>query len=278
MAPELAPDAAPGLRFAANLTTLFPGMPLPDRFAAASALGFTLAEIQYPYALGPAELRARLDAAGLTLVLMNAPPGNPGEKGIACLPGRQDEFRASIERALDYTAAAGSRKLHVLSGTPAPDSDPVQVREILLANLGWAAAQCASAGVTMLIEALNAVDAPGYAVPTQAAAIDVVRAVNHPACKVLYDVYHCLMRGEDPMAAFDQCEALIGHVQIADAPGRGEPGTGTGDWPALFARFSDSPAALQIGCEFKPLASSAEDLRLWRWICAREAAIQAGLR
>lgn len=248
------------LHLAANVSTMFREHPFAERFQAASAAGFTAVEAQYPYELEPQELRARLAAAGLELVLINAPAGKTGEKGMACLPGREVEFRASVERALAYLDATGCRKLHVLSGVPEPGDDLQTLRATLLSNLRWAAEQCAAADATMVLEALNESDAPGYIIPTQAAAAELVLAVDHPRCRLLFDVYHCLMQGDDPVAAWDAHGALAGHVQIADAPGRGEPGTGRAHWNDIFARLARGPYDGPVGCEYIPVTTTGESL------------------
>jgi hydroxypyruvate isomerase len=256
------------LRFASNVSTMFREIPLLERFQAARKAGFVAVEMQYPYSISAAALRTSLNDADVQLVLMNAPPGDStaSERGLACLPGRTSDFRRSIDLALEYADAANCTKLHVLSGIPKVELNRNLTNEILVYNLDWAVAQCESAGVLMLLEALNSGDAPGYAIGTLKAAADLVNKVGHPSCRLQFDTYHCLAQGEDVLQAFDKFDPIIGHVQIADFPGRGEPGTGTVDWQVFFDRLESSSYRDYIGCEYIPLGTTEDGLR---WMNAR---------
>lgn len=240
------------LKFAANVSTMFRACDFDKRFLAAKAAGFDAVEVQYPYALSPSQLAELIRDAGVQLILMNAPAGNStkGERGLGCLPERVDDFREGIAQALAYAKAAGCGKLHVLSGVPGEGVGKHQAYATLTDNLRWAADVCGAAQITVLVEALNSKDVPGYLFHTNAAAAHIVETVNHDFCKLLFDSYHCWAEGGDVLAEFDQFEHFIGHVQIADWPGRGAPGTGNGDWQALWDRLKRSQYSDFIGCEY----------------------------
>lgn len=249
-------------RFAANLWFLFEELPMLERFAAAAEAGFEAVEMQFPYQWRKQNLAARLADHGLEQVLINAPPGDrdKGERGIAALPGREREFRDSIALALDYAGALGCRNLHVMAGVP----DQTTPRERALAtfadNLLFAAATCGRSGVRVLVEALNAADAPGYLIGTAAAARDVIERVGHDNLYLQYDLYHGAMTGDDLLATVRDNLDVIGHMQVAGVPGRHEPVGGSVDWPALFAAIDDCGYEGWIGCEYRPQAGTREGL------------------
>jgi hydroxypyruvate isomerase len=179
-------------RFAANLSMLYAEHPVLDRFAAARADGFEAVEMLFPYEHDAAELARRLRDAGLQQALINAPPGrwDQGERGLACLPERVDEFRRGFEQqALPYAQALGCRRIHVTAGIAPPQADGAALRETYLANLAWAARQAAPGGIEVLIEPINTRDIPGYFLHRQAEAHAIVQAVNAPNLKVQMDLY-----------------------------------------------------------------------------------------
>ncbi len=244
------------LRLAANLSTLFPELPLEARFDAAAEAGFRAVEVQFPYALQPANVRARLDAAALQLVLFNAPPGDAarGERGLAGLPGREADFRASFERALEYAVACGCPRLHVMAGMQLADDGG---RDAQLGtfrdNLALACELAARVGVTINIEPINTrVDVPGYLLGDNATALALLQSVGLPNLRVQFDFYHQQIIAGDLARRFDAMLPHIGHVQLADNPGRHEPGTGEINFAWLLDHVARSPYDGWVGCEYSP--------------------------
>jgi hydroxypyruvate isomerase len=253
------------LRLAANLSTLFTEMPLAARFDAAASAGFRAVEIQFPYELGAARLRSLLGDAGLELVLFNAPPGDDarGERGLAGLPGREADFLASIDQALEYAAAAGCPLVHVMAGLESDPAARAWQLDTFAANLDVAAEEAASAGVTLLLEPINTqVDVPGYLLGDNATALQLLRRLNRPNLGLQFDFYHQQIIAGDLARRFDALLPDIRHVQIADNPGRNEPGTGEINYPWLLAHVAASPYAGWVGCEYRPRTDSANAL-LW---------------
>ncbi len=246
-------------RFAANLSTLFTELPLAARFGAAAAAGFKAVEIQFPYALPPEEVANLLTLHGLTLVLFNAPPGDfdaRGERGIAALPGRQDDFRTSLTHALAYAAATNCPRLHVMSGLVHQGAR----RETLVENLRWAAPRAAAAGVRLLLEPINGRDMPGYLLQRTIDAAAIIGLVGSPAVRLLFDVYHRQIMEGDLLAALREYLPLIDHVQIAQPPDRGEPDRGEIFFPTLFETLDELAYTGWIGCEYRPRGNTLEGL------------------
>lgn len=249
-------------RFAANLTMLFNEVPFLDRFEKAAQAGFTAVEFLFPYAFDAAEIRQRLDAHGLTLVLHNLPAGNweAGERGIACHPDRVDEFRAGVATAITYARALGVAQLNCLAGkAPAGVADEV-LRRTFVENLRFAASALNEAGLRLLIEPINTYDIPGFYLNRTAQALAILDEVGADNAFVQYDIYHA-QRTEGELAATMQKHlARIGHVQLADNPGRNEPGTGEINYPFLFAHLDRIGYGGWIGCEYKPAATTEAGL------------------
>ena len=243
-------------RFAANLSLLYPELDFLARFAAAARDGFQAVEYLFPYAWPAAELAARLQAHGLQQVLFNAPPGDwdAGERGLASLPGREAEFRAGFEQALDYAGALHCPRVHVMAGLAPPGADPAVLQATYLNNLRWAAAQAAPQGVTVLIEPINLRDMPGYFLSRQAQAHAVVAEVGAPNLKVQMDLYHCqIMEGDVAMKLRQYLPTgRVGHLQIAGVPERHEPDTGELNYPYLFALLDALGYDGWVGCEYRP--------------------------
>lgn len=243
------------LRFCANLSTLFTDRPLLQRFAAARAAGFTAVEIQFPYA-EPAEAMAQaLREHGLSLQLMNLPAGDwaAGERGMASHPGREAEFRDSVARALDCARVLNPPRLHCLAGLRRAHDDPAQARETFIANLRFAAEACASEGRVLMVEPINALDIPGYYLTTVDEAIALIDAVGASNLKLQYDLYHQQRTRGELIATLRAQLPQIGHLQIADNPGRGEPGSGEIGWTQVFAAIEASGYAGWVGLEYFPL-------------------------
>ena len=247
-------------RFAASLSMMFGELPLPERFAAAAAAGFRGVEIQAPYDHDPALLRTLADEAGLEVVLINLPAGDAeaGERGLAGLPGRQGAFEAAVERGLAWARALGCPRVHAMAGVR-PDSATVNDCElVLIDNLRRA---CAGApDITFLVEPINQRDMPGYLVNRQSQARRIVEAVGADNCRIQFDFYHCQNVEGDLARHFEAQLPLIGHVQIADNPGRHEPGSGEIGWPFLFGLIDAAGWEGWVGCEYKPAGETLAGL------------------
>ncbi|HSW08913.1 hydroxypyruvate isomerase [Aquabacterium sp.] len=252
-------------KFAANLTMLFTDLPFLERFERAAKAGFTAVEFLFPYAHPAAEIKRRLDEHGLTPVLHNLPAGDweAGERGIACLPERVDEFRAGVVRAVDYAQALGVPQLNCLAGKAPAGIDEATLRRTLVNNLRHAAAELQQAGLRLLIEPINTFDIPGFYLNRTAQALAILDEVGAANAFVQYDLYHA-QRMEGELAATVQKHlARIGHIQLADNPGRNEPGTGEINYEFLFAHLDRIGYAGWIGCEYKPLTTTEAGLG-WR--------------
>jgi hydroxypyruvate isomerase len=249
-------------RFAANLSTLYGEYDFLDRFAAARADGFTGVEYLFPYDWPQAALVDALAGNGLVQVLFNLSPGdwNAGDRGLACDPERVGEFQASVGSALDYAAALGCPQCHAMAGIAPPGVDPERLETTLIDNLKFAAAEFDKAGVKLLIEAINTRDVPGYYLDTSARAMAVIEKVGSPNLYFQYDFYHLQIMEGDLTATFQHLIDRIAHVQIADPPGRHEPGTGELNYPYLFAMMDRAGYEGWIGCEYRPLAGTSEGL------------------
>ncbi|MCO1574703.1 TIM barrel protein [Crossiella sp. SN42] len=237
-------------RLAANLKWLFTELPFEQRFAAAAAAGFTAVEYPDPYPHPAATLRRRLSDAGLTQVLINSPMGGPGEVGTACLPERRAEFRAGLALGLGYAVELGASFLHVPAGKRPAHLSRDRAFACYVANIAWAAQQSRDSGVRIVLEAQNKRDAPGFLLDDQAHAAAAVEAVGGDHVGLLFDVYHAQQDEPDLLAALAKFLPLTSHVQIADVPGRGEPGTGDLPWPAVFEALRAHEG--WIGCEYRP--------------------------
>jgi hydroxypyruvate isomerase len=252
-------------KFAANLTLMFNEVPFLERFAAARENGFDAVEFLFPYAFGADAIREQLDLHGLELVLCNLPAGDwaAGERGIACDPARVAEFRASVALALDYAGKLGVKRMHCLAGiVPAGASQEI-ARATYLDNLRFAAAALQTEGMELLIEPINTYDIPGYFLNGSAQAADIIAECGAQNLFLQYDIYH-MQRMEGELAAtIGKYLPLIRHMQLADAPGRHEPGTGEIDFPALFRAIDAIGYTGWIGCEYVPLADTSTGLG-WR--------------
>ncbi|NWG74043.1 MAG: TIM barrel protein, partial [Rubrivivax sp.] len=215
-------------RFAANLTMLFNEVPFLERFERAAKAGFDAVEFLFPYAYPAAEIRARLDAHGLKLVLHNLPAGDwdAGERGIACHPDRVEEFRAGVAKAIEYAAALGVPQLNGLAGKAPAGVDDAVLRATFVGNLKYAAAELKKAGLKLLIEPINTYDIPGFWLNRTAQALAILDEVGADNAFVQYDIYHAQRMEGEIAATLQKHLARIGHIQLADNPGRHEPGTG----------------------------------------------------
>lgn len=258
-------------RFAANLSMLFSEVEFLDRFGAAAAAGFHAVEFAYPYAFSPDEIADRVHAFNLEVVLFNAPPGNhaAGERGLASLPGRDDEFAASITLALRYATALNCKRLHVMAGVLPAEADAAERdnrRSLYIRRLRDACVQAAQRGVTVLIEPLNPHDAPHYLLSTQAQAHKIREEVGAQNLMIQLDLYHA-QRGEGELSEqLQRSLKHVGHIQIAGFPGRHEPDVGEIHYPWLFRLIDDLRYEGWIGCEYRPLHNTEAGLSwLHRW-------------
>lgn len=257
-------------RFAANLTMLFTDRPFLDRFAAARAAGFSAVEYLFPYDYQKEELAARLRAHGLKQVLHNLPAGDwaAGERGIACHPNRVDEFRAGVDRAITYANALDCGQLNCLAGKLPAGVSREKAHETLAANLRYAADTLRTAGIRLLIEPINTYDIPGFFLHGTEQAIALIEEVASDNLLLQYDVYHA-QRSEGELAATLQRHlARIGHIQVADNPGRNEPGTGEIHYPFLFRQLDALGWKGYVGCEYKPRGGTVEGLGWMREMTA----------
>jgi hydroxypyruvate isomerase len=253
-------------RFAANISTMFTDRPFALRIQAAADAGFTAVECQFPYELGAEELEGRLDRAGLDLVLMNAPPGDfaAGERGLAGLPGREGEFRAALDRALDYASRLGCPRIHVMAGKRPEDVAKEACLDAYRANLRLAADACGDAGKTAVIEPINSRDMPGYLLNTPAEAAAIIEELGADSLRMQFDFYHVQIMTGDLARSFERHLPLIGHVQIAGVPERHEPDVGEINYPYLFELMDRLGYAGWVGCEYSP-AGKAEDGLGWAY-------------
>jgi len=252
-------------KFAANLTMLFNEVPFLDRFALAREAGFDGVEFLFPYAYEAQQLAERLRRHQLQLVLFNLPGGdwNAGDRGMACDPRRLDEFRNGVATALEYALELGVSQLHCMAGKPPAGLAPERARATYIDNLRYAADQLAPHNISLLIEPINHYDMPGYLLNTSAQAADIIAEAGCPNLFLQYDVYH-MQRMEGELANTIRARLpLIRHMQIADTPGRHEPGTGEINYRFLFRHIDQLGYDGWLGCEYLPASDTLAGLA-WR--------------
>ncbi|OBZ92073.1 hydroxypyruvate isomerase [Pararhizobium polonicum] len=263
-------------KFAANLTMLFNEVPFLDRFALAAKAGFTAVEYLFPYDFDAKGLKAALDTNGLTQVLHNLPAGDwaGGERGIAILPDRIDEFRRGVALAIDYATVLGCTQINCLSGiAPAGMSDAV-LSATFVANLRLAAAELGKHGIRLLIEPINRFDIPGFYLNTVEQAASIIAEVGSDNLFIQYDLYHQQRTEGELIGAFRRHQTQIAHIQLADNPGRNEPGTGEINYPFVFETLDAAGYDGFIGCEYKPRTTTSEGLG---WLAATQFARSADI-
>lgn len=254
------------MKLAANLSLLFTGLPLSERVRAARIAGFDGVEIQFPYELPAIALREALERAGLPLVLINLPAGDlmSGGAGLACVPQQQAAFDQALQQALTYAAMVRPLKVNVLAGRLPAGLPAEQAWQCLSANLRATAHAFANLGIGVLCEAINPLDMPGFLLNTPAQMLELLAAVDHPNLRLQLDVYHMARQGFDLPAVIAQLAGKIGHVQFADCPGRGEPGTGQLDFAGVLQVLRECGYDGWLGAEYRP--SGADHLAwLGRW-------------
>lgn len=249
-------------KFAANLTMLFTEHDFLDRFEHAAKAGFTAVEFLFPYAFAADDIAQRLEKFGLTLVLHNLPAGNwdAGERGIACHPDRVGEFRAGVATAITYAKALGVKQLNCLAGKTPPGVSDEVLRQTFVSNLRFAAAELKQAGLNLLIEPINTFDIPSFYLNRTAQAVDILDEVGASNAFVQYDIYHAQRTEGELASTLQKHLPRIGHIQLADNPGRHEPGTGEINYPFLFTHLEQLGYSGWIGCEYKPATTTEAGL------------------
>src|SRR4051794_28623697 len=248
--------------FAANLSFLWTELPFLERFDAAREAGFTRVEYMFPYEHPAPDIRARLDAARLEQVLFNLPAGEwaAGDRGIASDPRRVDEFRAGVELALAYADALDVAQLNCLAGLRLDDVAETTQWSTLVGNVRHAARELEAAGRRLLVEPVNTYDVPGFLLPTTADALRLMDEVDEPNVLLQFDAYHVRRMEGDPARRLATLLDRVGHVQIADDPGRHQPGTGEIDFAALFELLDDAGYHGAVGLEYVPTPDTAGSL------------------
>jgi 2-dehydrotetronate isomerase len=236
------------IRFSANLGFLWAELPLPDAIRAAARAGFDAVECHWPYATPPEETRAALEDTGLPMVGINTIRGAAGEMGLAALPGREGEARETIDQALAYAAAIGSANVHVMAGR----AEGPEAHATFLGNLRHAARRAAPLGVGVLIEPLNPRDAPGYFLRSTGQAAEILRELDEPCARLMFDCYHAQVAEGDVTKRLEALLPLVGHVQIAGAPGRGRPDRGELNLSHVLAALDAAGYAGFVGAEYRP--------------------------
>lgn len=252
-------------RFAANLTMLFNEVPFLDRFEKAAAADFKAVEFLFPYAYAVTDIKAKLDQYDLQLVLHNLPPGNwdGGERGIACHPDRVEEFRSGVAMAISYAQVLGVPQLNCLAGKVPAGVSAEQAQQTLVGNLRYAAVELKKVGLRLLIEPINNIDIPGFFLNYTAQAAAILAEVGADNLFIQYDIYHAQRMEGELAATMQKYLPQIAHIQLADNPGRHEPGTGEINFAYLFAHLDRLGYAGWIGCEYKPAQSTEAGLQ-WR--------------
>ncbi|MEM8838104.1 MAG: 2-oxo-tetronate isomerase [Pseudomonadota bacterium] len=249
-------------KFAANLTWLFNEFEFLDRFAEARRAGFDAVEILFPYAFDPRDVKERLKANDLTQVVINVPPGDwdAGERGLAIFPDRRDEFRSAVEQAISYASELSCKQLHCMAGVFPDEADLFEIEATYIGNLKFATAEAAKAGININIEAVNTTDVPGYYLTYVEQAADVIEKVGADNLRLQFDFYNVQKMEGNLAVTFETYLPLIGHVQIADNPGRHEPGTGEINYSFILAMLDRLGYSGWVGCEYGPKGTTLEGL------------------
>ena len=241
---------------------MFTEVDVLDRCAAAAKAGCRAVEFLFPYDYDKNVIKQKLDEHGLQLVLHNLPAGNwaNGERGIGCHADRIAEFEAGVDRAIDYATALGCKQLNCLAGIRPSRRDPMEARETFINNLQFAAARLKAAGIKLLIEAINTRDIPGFFLTNSAQAIDIIKAVGSDNLFFQYDIYHMQIMEGDLAPTIEKHLKLIPHMQLADTPGRHEPGSGEINYAFLLPHLDKIGYTGWIGCEYKPATTTEAGL------------------
>jgi len=249
-------------KLAANLTFMFTEVDFLDRFKAAAAAGFTGVEYLFPYDYEAGVIKQKLAENKLTQALHNLPGGNwgAGDRGIGCLPDRVDEFKAGVDTAIKYATALGCTQVNCLAGIKPAGVSDAAAHDTLVANLKYAAPRLKAAGIKLLLEAINTRDIPGFFVSHTLQALEILDAVGSDNVFLQYDIYHMQVMEGDLALTIERHLKRIAHIQVADLPGRHEPGTGEINYPFLFGFLERIGYSGWIGCEYKPAQSTEAGL------------------
>ena len=254
-------------KFAANLSMMFNEVPFLERFETAARAGFSAVEFLFPYEYSPEQVAGTAKAAGVQIVLFNMPPGNwaAGERGLTGLPGREQEFRDNVTKAVTYAKALGVPRIHAMAGVAPAGADMAACKATLIANLKFAAAELAKHDLTLLLEAINTRDIPGFLVNTQKESYAICEAVGAPNMKMQMDLYHMQVMEGDLATSLTKYAPHCGHIQIAGCPERNEPDTGEVRYEYLFKLLDQIGYEGWLGCEYRPAGKTNEGLR---WLSA----------
>jgi len=249
-------------RFAANLTMMFTEVAFLDRIKQAANVGFKGVEFLFPYNFPPEAIAARLYRHRLEHVLFNMPPGdwNAGERGMACIPGREGEFEDHLETVLTYAKMLDCKRVHMMAGITPADCSRQQAGDVFIRNLQLAATTCRPHDITVMIEPINAGDMPGYFLQSQDQAIELLKQAGKPNTALQMDLYHCQITEGDLDNHIRKNFDHIGHFQIASVPGRHEPDTGEINYPVLFDLIDQLNFNGWIGCEYRPAGKTRAGL------------------
>jgi hydroxypyruvate isomerase len=253
--------------FAANLTFLFTELPFLERFAAARRAGFTAVEFMFPYDYPINAIRAPLRDQGLQLILCNLPAGDwaAGDRGTAADPERKEEFRTGVAQGIEAAKALGVSRLNCLVGLKPAALSSAETLDLLTENLRYAAETLAKADILLMVEPVNHLDMPGFALNTCGQVLDLIREIGHPNLHLQFDVYHARRENEDVAAILRDHYDRIGHIQIADCPGRHQPGTGETDFASLLAEIDRTDYRGFVSLEYVPTPDTLTSLR---WLSA----------
>lgn len=256
-------------KFAANLSMMFNEVPFPERFAAAAKAGFKGVEFLFPYDYPVADVTRWLKDNDLESALFNMPPGNwaAGERGIASIPGREEEFRKGVEKAIEYALSMGTPTIHVMAGLLPEGADRETHRVTYVDNVWYAAKELAKHDRTLVIEPINTRDMPGYFLNFQDEAHDICKEIGEPNVKVQMDFYHAQIMEGDLTMTFRNHFDGIGHVQIASVPTRNEPDQGEIDYRHLFRLLDEMGYSGWVGCEYKPRGRTEDGLGWLKTLC-----------
>jgi hydroxypyruvate isomerase len=241
---------------------MFNEVPFLDRFKAAAAAGFTAVEFLFPYEYSPEEVESKAQAAGTQVILFNMPAGSwsAGERGITGLPGREAEFREGVEKALAYAERLGTPRLHAMAGIAPAGADLASYRATLIANLKYAAEKLAAKNITLLLEAINTRDMPGYIVSTQKDSHAICEAVGAPNLQMQMDLYHMQVMEGDLATSLKRYASMCGHIQIAGCPERHEPDTGEVRYEYVYRLLDEIGYPGWLGCEYRPAGKTTDGL------------------
>jgi hydroxypyruvate isomerase len=250
------------LKFTANLSLLFTEVELINRFKVAKQAGFDAVEIQFPYSLSAETLRTTLDEQQLKLVLFNVDAADllQGGEGLACVPEKRCQFRQAVAQTVEYAELLKPEAINILPGRCLDENRLPEYMETFKENLCFADEAFSPFGIKTVFEAVNTHDMPGFIIHSGSQMLDILVQLNRPGLFMQYDIYHMQMMGEKPEQFIAEHASQIGHIQFADCPGRGQPGTGEIDFDRVFSAVEKSAYAGWIGAEYKPVGTTADSL------------------